>query len=213
MRSKRLFQDVVKTFKTKGFKYGVELYWKQIVIVIASICFIIGIVMAAWGGLNRAHIQDAQNLSNLNTQLSEKSYIPKEIMFVKNKAVGEIIKDTHGDIVIKCIGDVSKSETFSSVGNGDVYIHYSFMFSAEDNNFDGVIPYVTASGTKNGKLVVLKSVNKVKINGKWIDVNDVSIDMGKTYDCCAVFDIQDVDDIVFQFINADGNITNLKIAE
>ena len=216
MRIKRFFQDIIKSFRTEGFKRTISVYWKQLTLIIAVICVVIGMIMLINIGIDKLNTGDALDANNVGVTLSDKSYIPKEITFVKNKSAGEIIKDTHGDIVIECIGDVSKSETAKLFGSGDIYVHYTFVFPAEVdecNSFDGTVPYVSCSGTNDGDLIILEGKNKIKIDGKWVDIDNATIGMGRTYDCYAVFDTQDANDLTFQFVNADGNITNLKIAE
>lgn len=210
-RIKNVLKEIKNSFKVKGFLPTVKIYKKQMFLILGIFLCIIGIIALTVTGV-RLHTSRASDSDNIIIDVSDMTYLPKQIDFELNKSVGEKIKDTHGDIVINSIGDASSLSDTSFVKDGDnIYVHYNFTFNF-DNEFDGEIPNVTGVGIAGDTITTLTANNVVKTDNGWTTLDKQSIESDTTYDAYASFDVSKYDTFYFQFMNADGNITILRVA-
>lgn len=211
-RFKKLVRDIVLSFRTKGFSATVKTYKKQIMLFIGVLLVIIGVIALTVTGMRLSSGQ-ASDFQGEDTTMSTVTYIPKEIAFTMDEESGEIVKDTHGDIVIDRIGYVDNMNGDKSFAddNADVYVHYTFTFDSDSESFDGEVPSVAAIGVKDGVVETIAGNNVVNSESGWTSLTKDTVETGKTYDAYASFDTDGYDSFYFQFVNADGNITVFNV--
>lgn len=205
-------KDIISSLRTKGFAETFKKYWRQFALCLAVLIVIIGIISAICVGISHATAKDADDTQQGETILSDMTYTPKEITLEVDKSASEEIIDTHAELVIKGVGNVSEDKTAQSVASEgeNMYIHYSVKFNkTESGNAEYPLPQATVFGTKDDTVTIPTTTATVFDGKEHYDATAFVPECSRTYDCYVTFSADGISDTYIQIVNSDGNITRL----